>query len=325
MVRVSRGFTIIELIVVISIVTLLIAILFPALGAARQHAQQSVCMSNLRQLGTGFVTYAVDNVDTYTSGSTEYGVGANHPTEVTQIDRLGWIADQVNGRYGLPGQLLCPTAVARLDKWYEQASDAGDLPPARFTDLMARGYNSNYTQSWYMAHAEVRTAGPVDHERRFVGGGTPTNWGPLRGRLLDRVPTSRVPLMADGRPKDTSAITIAGGSFMISKNMTDGPRMWFNGSGYTTLTGTTRFGHQDWTNWGFNHMRRRGSANAETANQRGNVVFADGHVVTVEDRFTILNGAATPDGEMDNLDLRDVAFDGVLSLGRRSGSPNQLQ
>lgn len=55
-----RGFTLIELLVVISIIALLIAILLPILGSARKAGQDAMCLSNLRQLGTASLAYALD-------------------------------------------------------------------------------------------------------------------------------------------------------------------------------------------------------------------------------------------------------------------------
>lgn len=54
------GFSLIELLVVLSIISLLIAILLPALGKAREVAQQTVCGSNTRQITVAQNFYAVD-------------------------------------------------------------------------------------------------------------------------------------------------------------------------------------------------------------------------------------------------------------------------
>ena len=55
------GFTLVELLVVISIIALLIALLLPALAAARNLAESTVCLSNLRQCGLALQEYADEN------------------------------------------------------------------------------------------------------------------------------------------------------------------------------------------------------------------------------------------------------------------------
>ncbi|MFW6038929.1 MAG: type II secretion system protein [bacterium] len=55
-----RGFTLVELLVVISIIALLIALLLPALRAARFQAKLTMCKSNMRQCLTALNTYAID-------------------------------------------------------------------------------------------------------------------------------------------------------------------------------------------------------------------------------------------------------------------------
>ena len=57
----KKAFTLIELLVVIAIIAVLMGVLMPALGMARKQAWQSVCQSNLRQIGVAASMYAEDN------------------------------------------------------------------------------------------------------------------------------------------------------------------------------------------------------------------------------------------------------------------------
>ena len=68
----TRGFTLVELLVVIGVIALLISILLPSLTRAREQSRTVACLSNLRQLGQAASIYAAQNHNYTVPGYSDY-------------------------------------------------------------------------------------------------------------------------------------------------------------------------------------------------------------------------------------------------------------
>ncbi len=307
---VDRAFTLIEVLVVVGIIALLAAILLPSLRRARDQAKEVYCGSNLSQFGRGFHAYAAANKGSLCSGSFDPGTSAApDATPATNggrdgpVDRIGWVADLVNSKTAFPAEALCPTNDAKFNqKLAFGGSSGGPYPPALAEQLVARGYNTNYTQSWYMARTEVTDASELNYKVVFG------KRGPLKVEHMTRVSASRVPMLGDGGIE--SADLYRGQSTV--KTMSDGP---FDGP----------YSIQNYSDFGPAHgYGPLGDTKGRKISERNraNMLFGDGHVSRFVDRirngeFNVVFDDANPLGTQEDLSAADV-FDGVISLGRRS-------
>lgn len=91
----KKAFTLIEILVVIAIIGILAAILFPVFSRARENARRSSCQSNLKQIGLGVAQYVQDYDETYpiledsgSGGIFSTGTPAALSDKQTWIDRV---------------------------------------------------------------------------------------------------------------------------------------------------------------------------------------------------------------------------------------------
>lgn len=136
--RPRRGFTLVELLVVVAIIAVLISILLPATRRAREAANRTVCLSNLRQFGLAFQLYANDHRNQIPLG---YGVGQK------QLNYLLWIGTPHN-RLTLYGLLVFGKSIPDGRAWYCPSEsqlvhlyniDDNPWPPGRLSDKNTRG------------------------------------------------------------------------------------------------------------------------------------------------------------------------------------------
>lgn len=123
--RKNKAFTLIEMLVVISIIALLIALLLPSLNSARATARKIQCQSNLREIGMAYCVYAHSNDDFMPSkdrlGSHNYRVSPYYKPSSTSPKEIYGVCATFDQERILPGDSkiwICPDSACKWMKPY---------------------------------------------------------------------------------------------------------------------------------------------------------------------------------------------------------------
>lgn len=152
-----RGFTLTELLVVLCIISILAAILFPAFTRARNLARRTVCMSNIQQLATAVLMYADDHDEVLPwTASWNYAINVTYAFSASYPD--GTVP--ADWRDGDISHLVAPY-VRNNDIWYctllPRGTDIGRatlVPPRNLGSgwTFGNGPDQEIPSSYYWAH-----------------------------------------------------------------------------------------------------------------------------------------------------------------------------
>ncbi len=203
------GFTLVELLVVIAIIGILVALLLPAIQAAREAARRSQCMNNMKQAGLALLNYesahgtlppgthsnSAGDPNVGVSAGTGYAWGAyvlaylegGNATAQLDFDK----GLQVHEGLGtLIPSFICPSAMSENDHWVECCSGF-NLGPGLNDDMRETNY-----------------AGVSDHRDGFFSSSQPVSNGD--GVLFNWFPVS-LKSVTDGTSRTLMVGEVTGG------------------------------------------------------------------------------------------------------------------
>ncbi len=136
------NFTMIELLIVISVILILVSLLLPALKSAIKKANIIDCTSNLKQIGVGITSYAGDNQEFFPNDGTWYSYGGNG-YKITYSSNVR----TYNASFGIYSALVKRKYLNVQVLWCKTNQDPTKNPGAweKYTDVGSKWIRCSYT------------------------------------------------------------------------------------------------------------------------------------------------------------------------------------